>query len=100
MSDEIVICKHNQTGFCKYLHQSTKEHVNKIGKDNFRCKDLTYKKRQGFPYLTVLTVMQAVNQKSILVQSGLFSPLLSRVPWMFEGWQGLCNSNHGTQINN
>ena len=45
MSDEILICKHDQTGFCKYRQQCTKEHVDEICKDNFRCKDLTCKKR-------------------------------------------------------
>ena len=44
MSENIKICKHNQTGFCKYRQQCTKEHVNKICKEKFKCQDKTCNK--------------------------------------------------------
>ena len=40
-----MICKHNQTGFCKYRQQCTKEHFNEICKDNIKCTDPTCFKR-------------------------------------------------------
>ena len=35
------VCKHNQTGFCKYRQQCTKEHVNEICNEKHECKDKT-----------------------------------------------------------
>ena len=39
------LCRHNQTGFCKYRQQCTKEYVNEICNDNYECKEITCKMR-------------------------------------------------------
>ena len=41
MSTDLSVCKHNQTGFCKYRQQCTKEYNNTICKNNLQCFDMT-----------------------------------------------------------
>ena len=43
--NEKEVCKHYQTGFCKYRQQCTKEHVKKICNHKYECKDITCKMR-------------------------------------------------------
>lgn len=45
MSEEKLVCKYNQKGFCKYRLQCSKEHVNEICQDHFQCKDFSCKLR-------------------------------------------------------
>ena len=42
---ENEVCKHNQTGYCKYRQQCTKEHVNEICNEKHECKDNACKMR-------------------------------------------------------
>ena len=44
-------------------------------------------------FFKVQTVIQTVIQIIRLIQSGPFSPLLSRAPWMVEAWRGSCKNN-------
>ena len=43
--NEKEVCKHYQTGFCKYRQQCTKEHVDEICNDKYECKEITCKMR-------------------------------------------------------
>ena len=45
MFEDNFICRHNQTGFCKYGMQCMKVHVNEICKTNADCKDVKCTKR-------------------------------------------------------
>ena len=45
LSNRNKVCRHNQTGFCKYREQGTEDHVDEICNDKNECKDTFYKMR-------------------------------------------------------